>query len=131
MFRYQKILLFLFISIGLSSASLASAAITYVGSASNPTPDSATATLLTTPVAVTPPTMQKGDLVVMIAQVRDTTTTMAISATGGQTWTSETQRNATAIRMRIFWCTFNGTWSANPSVAMGATNNTVVMHVSS
>jgi hypothetical protein len=101
----------------------------YFGSASNPAIDNGTNT--TNPTAVAPPgSMQAGDLVLMIAQSRDSTATLAISNTGGQSWTSETQQNQTNCRIRLFWCRFNGTWSANPSVSFGNTNpHTVVMHV--
>jgi hypothetical protein len=102
--------------------------IAYFGSASNPAdPGTNTAN----PTVVTPPgSMQAGDLVLMIAQSRDSTATLAISNAGGQSWTSETQVNQTNCRIRLFWCRFNGTWSANPSVSFGNTNNhIVVMHV--
>lgn len=104
--------------------------ISYFGSASTPV-DSSTATNITDPTVVTPPaSMLAGDLVVMIAQSRATSGTLAISQAGGQTWTSLAQHDATTCRRRIFWCRFNGTWSANPSVTMGGTTcNTVVMHV--
>jgi hypothetical protein len=103
--------------------------ITYFGSASTPATDNGTNTA--NPTAVTPPgSMQAGDLVLMIAQSRDSTATLAISNAGGQSWTSETQQNQTNCRIRLFWCRFNGTWSANPSVSFGNTNpHTVVMHV--
>jgi hypothetical protein len=82
------------------------------------------------PTAVSPPTgMLAGDLVLMIGASRGTAT-LAISTTGGQTWTSETQVNQTNCRIRLFWCRFNGTWSANPSVSFGNTStHIVVMHV--
>jgi hypothetical protein len=86
------------------------------------------------PTAVTPPGgMQAGDLVLMTAASRtaDTyTETLAISNAGGQIWNSETQQNQNNCKIRLFWCRFNGTWSANPSVSFG--NNSphiVVMHV--
>ena len=103
--------------------------ITYFGSASTPTTDNGTNTA--NPTAVTPPAgLLAGDLVLMIAQARASTGTLAISNAGGQTWTSETQVTQTNCRIALFWCRFNGTWSANPSVSMGSTNsNTVVMHV--
>ena len=102
--------------------------ITYFGSASTPA-DNGTNTA--DPTAVTPPgSMQAGDLVLMIAQARANSGTLAINITGGQIWTSETQQNQNFCRIRLFWCRFNGTWSANPSVSMGSTNNNiVVMHV--
>ena len=102
--------------------------ITYFGSASTPA-DNGTNTA--NPTAVTPPGgMQAGDLVLMIAQSRDSTAALAISNAGGQVWTSETQQNQTNCRIRLFWCRFNGIWGANPSVSFGNTNpHTVVMHV--
>jgi len=102
--------------------------ITYFGSASTPA-DNGTNTA--NPTTVIPPAnMQAGDLVLMIAQARAISGALAISNAGGQSWTSETQQNQTNCRIRLFWCRFNGTWSANPSVAMGSANcNTVVMHV--
>ena len=102
--------------------------ITYFASASTPA-DGGTNT--TNPTVVIPPlNMQVGDLVLMIAQSRDSTAALAISNNGGQSWTSETQQNQTNCRIRLFWCRFNGTWSTNPSVSFGNTNNhIVVMHV--
>ncbi len=102
--------------------------ITYFGSASTPADDG---TNTANPTAVAPPGgMQAGDLVLMIAQSRDSTAALAISNAGGQVWTSETQQNQTNCRIRLFWCRFNGIWSANPSVSFGNTNpHTVVMHV--
>jgi hypothetical protein len=102
--------------------------ITYFGSASTPA-DNGTNT--TNPTAVTPPgSMLAGDLVLMIAQSRDSTAALAMSNLGGQVWTSEAQQNQTNCRIRLFWCRFNGIWGANPSVSFGNTNpHTVVMHV--
>ena len=102
--------------------------ITYFGSASTPID---TGTNTTNPTVVTPPgSMLAGDLVLMIAQARTSSGTLAISNAGGQSWTSETQQNQTNCRIRLFWCRFNGTWSANPSVSFGSTiNHIVVMHV--
>ena len=102
--------------------------IAYFNSASTPADGSSNTT---NPTVVTPPTgMLAGDLVLMIGESRDSTATLAISNTGGQSWTSETQQNQTNCRIRLFWCRFNGTWSANPSVSFGNTNqHIVVMHV--
>lgn len=104
---------------------------TYFNSASTPA-DSASATGTADPTAVTPPSgMLAGDLVCMIGQQRATSATLAISAAGGQTWTSETVFDATTnVTARLFWCQFNGTWSTNPSVDFSATTcNSVQMHV--
>jgi hypothetical protein len=106
--------------------------ITYIASASTPADGFSNTT---NPTVVTPPVgMLVGDLVLMIAQSRDSTATLAISNTGGQTWTSETQVNQTNCRIRLFWCRFNGAWTPagnpNPSVSFGNTNqHIVVMHV--
>jgi hypothetical protein len=103
--------------------------ITYFGNASNPADNG---TLASATVAVTPPgSMQVGDLVVMVSQSRTNPSTHTISQAGGQTWTALSAEGMTANSMRVFWCQFNGTWSADPSVAMSssAVTNSVVMHV--
>jgi hypothetical protein len=102
--------------------------IDYSGSASTPA-DNGTNT--TDPTAVVPPVgMQAGDLVLMIAQQRGTGATLAISQAGGQSWTAEAAQSQINCTIRLFWCRFNGTWSANPSVDFtGTTSNSVVMHV--
>ncbi len=104
--------------------------ITYYASTSTP-PDNEFNKANPTVVAP-PPGMQAGDLVLMIGASRDTSATIAVSSTGGQTWTSESQVNhpSANCRIRLFWCRFNGTWTANPSVSFGNTNpHNVVMHV--
>jgi hypothetical protein len=105
--------------------------IAYFGSASTPA-DAGSNT--TTPTVVTPPGgMQAGDLVLMIAQSRSSWETLDISEAGGQSWTSEAQQDQTNCRIRLFWCRFNGTWTANPSVSFSwwfwGFTRTVVMHV--
>jgi hypothetical protein len=108
-----------------------SAQITYFNSSSNPV-DAANASLASATVAVTPPaSMQQGDLVIMIGQRRASNVTLTVSATGGQIWNALPILTGTNnVSPRIFWCRFNGTWTANPSVAMTtASTNTVVMHV--
>ena len=102
--------------------------INYYNSASTPADNG---TNITDPTVVTPPSsMQLGDLVIMQGRSRATAGTIAISATGGQTWNVTTQRNQSSCRTRVFWCVFNGTWSANPSISFGsALCNTAVMHV--
>ena len=111
--------------------------IAYFNSASTP-PDGSSNT--TNPTVVTPPGgMLAGDLVLMIGESRTTTAnveTLAISNTGGQTWTSETQVNQNNCKLRLFWCRFNGAWTPagnpNPSVSFsgtGTNQHIVVMHV--
>lgn len=75
--------------------------------------------------------MLPGDLVIMVGQRRASNITLTISETGGQVWNALPILTGTNnISPRIFWCRFNGTWSADPSVAMtAASTNTVVMHV--
>lgn len=83
------------------------------------------------PIAVAPPAdMVAGDLVCLVAQYRGSVT-LTISETGGQSWTSETALVATNQTARLFWCRFNGSWSANPSVTntTGTLALTAVMHV--
>lgn len=106
-------------------------AITYFNSASTPA-DNGTNTATTT--SVTPPgSMLTGDLVVLISYQRGTSTTHNISNTGGQAWNtafSSTASSSATLSAAMFWCTFNGTWSADPSVVFSAgTNTNVVMHV--
>jgi len=110
--------------------------ITYLGYANTP-PDNQTNTTNPTVVDPTPLTpnvaMQAGDLVLMTAVSRtaDTyTETLAISNAGGQTWTTENQQNQNNCKIRLFWCTFNGAWTANPSVSFGNRSpHIVVIHV--
>ena len=120
--------IFFVLAASLFSQNTAHAAITYFASASNPADNT---NLDLTTVVVTPPAlMQAGDLVVLIANARESGQALAISATGGQTWTTEVANTATTTQ-RIFWARYNGTWSANPSVSFpaGANSTTLVMHV--
>jgi hypothetical protein len=109
---------------------LAPISINYISSASTPI-DPPEGSNALNPTAVTPPgSMLAGDLVLMMAEARATSGALSINNNGGQTWASATQQNGANVRIMLFWCRFNGTWTANPSVNMGsATCNTVVMHV--
>ncbi len=102
----------------------------YFKSATTPADGLAT-TNTADPTAVTPPTgMQAGDLVFMIGEARVASLTLAISQASGQTWTSHTVIGKTTNTTRLFTCTFNGTWGADPSVSFGNTTcNSVQMHV--
>jgi hypothetical protein len=106
--------------------------IAYFGSASTPI-DGPNNANTANPTAVTPPGgMLAGDLVLMIGLSRDNNATLTIDEDGGQTWTSETQQSGNNCRLRLFWCRFNGAWSASPSVYFGRNNRNphiVVMHV--
>jgi hypothetical protein len=70
-----------------------------------------------------------GDLVLMVAGYKNGGVTFTLSNTGGQTWTSETQGGGatSGVSLRLFWCRFNGTWSANPVVTI--TSGTLAMSV--
>ena len=102
----------------------------YIGTANTPA-DGPTATNTADPTAVTPPSgMISGDLVCMVGHQRATGATLAISADGGQSWTSETAIGITNSTSRLFWCVYDGTWDTNPSVDFsGTTCNSVQMHV--
>lgn len=105
------------------------AQITYFSSASSPA-DNGTAQV--NPTVVTPPaSMQAGDLVIFVGVRRASGITLTISQAGGQVWNAlPALTGTTNVSPRIFWCRFNGTWSANPSIAMSGTGgNTAVMHV--
>lgn len=93
----------------------------FFGAAATPA-DGAAATGVADPTAVTPPSnMVAGDLVLMIGHERATGSTLAVSATGGQTWNTLAAIGTTNVTARVFWCVFNGTWGANPSVDFGGT----------
>lgn len=85
-------------------------------------------------VAVTPPaSMVTGDLVLLVAGYKASGVTFAMSVTGGQTWTALTQFGGatSGVTGRLFWCRYNGTWAANPSVTItaGTLAMSVQMHV--
>lgn len=104
-------------------------AITYFNSASAPADNGAQAG--PGPVAVTPPaSMQTGDLVLLIGQYRGAVS-ITVSATGGQTWNTLAEISTTNCDVQMFWCRFDGTWDANPSLTntTGTAALTVVMHV--
>ncbi len=67
------------------------------------------------PRAITPPAVQLGDLVVVVAAYRGTAT-LTMAQTGGQVWTSEANTQANTQTVRVFWTQFNGIWSGNPAV---------------
>lgn len=103
------------------------------GVGSTPT-DGAAATNVSDPTVITEPaSMLSGDLCVIYATKRVATGAISMSATGGQTWTQvgSTHNSSTAtLTGAVFYCTFNGTWSAHPSVSFSsATNNIAVMIV--
>lgn len=67
-------------------------------------------------VSVTPPaSMQAGDFVCLWCD-RRSTADIVMGDDGGQSWTAGTVRQTGSSSTKLFWCTFNGTWSANPSI---------------
>jgi hypothetical protein len=83
------------------------------------------------PTSVTPPSsMLAGDLVIMNGAYRGSST-MSVSETGGQSWTIGTNFQSASISSRIMWCTFNGTWTADPSLSSTQTTGgpTAVLNV--
>lgn len=107
-------------------------AITFFGSANNPTDDGSLGG--PGPIAVTPPaSMVAGDLVILAGQCK-TAEDITVSETGGQSWTALdhwTGISGVTDRVRLFYARFNGTWSANPSLTVVADTDafTVVMMV--
>jgi hypothetical protein len=65
--------------------------------------------------------------VVIVAAYRGTAT-LGLAQTGGQTWTTgpNAQANSQTVTVRLFWCRFNGTWTANPSVTTTGTGTLTV-----
>jgi trimeric autotransporter adhesin len=85
-------------------------------------------------VAVAPPaSMVAGDLVIIYAHYRATGATLTVSNAGGQTWNlvNAASVSGSTQSYNIFWCQFNGTWAANPSITIGAGTNdlSVMMYV--
>lgn len=103
---------------------------TFIGVSSNPEdPGSNTASTVT---VIPPLNMVAGDLVIVYVHYRNNAGTLTNTINGGQTWTAEDQQNSGNQRIRIFWCRFNGTWSADPVFSRsGGTNQslTAVMYV--
>lgn len=104
-------------------------AITYHNSASTPADNGDQVSA--NPVAITPPaSMQAGDLVIVFCQRRAVGTVFALDASGGQTWHTTALFTTSGIAVQVFWCRFNGTWAADPSIDCGETlPATLVMHV--
>lgn len=101
-------------------------AITYVASSSNPADNG----FLNGPVVtITPPTLTTGDLAVLICHFRRSSGDLSITNTGGQTWTTYAQVNATNCRILVSYCIFDGTWDADPEITATETYPmTLVMH---
>jgi len=119
-----------------SDTSNLSFGLVYIGTTRNPIDNGTNAT---TPVVISGVgdgvprngTLVTGDLLVMIGYQKAASATLAISATGGQTWTSEAAVTSTAGTLRTFWCTYNGAFTGgDPSISYSASvNNTLVAHI--
>lgn len=69
---------------------------------------------------VPPSDLQVGDFIVMFAMYRGNAN-LNILNTGGQDWQAFNQLNrSNALRTRIFFAIYNGTWQGNPSVSVGS-----------
>lgn len=106
-------------------------AITFYGAASNPADNGFQAEPAT--LAVTPPaSMVAGDLVLFFGKGRSSSGTCSIVQAGGQTWNQIEVAGTNNVDFTLFWCEFNGTWSANPSMSVshaGSVDGGVVMLV--
>jgi trimeric autotransporter adhesin len=124
-FRYLPIL---FISTLLSGIQLS--AQTFVAVSSTPADNGSQAG--TTATVAPPAGMAAGDLVVIYAHYRSSAGSASLSMfnQGGQTWFNETTDKGNTQTFDVFWCRFNGTWAANPSVSSsGSLALTAVMYV--
>jgi len=110
---------------------LSNAQPTFFGLAVIPSDNGSNATDPTVAIAE-PASMLAGDLCFVYASKRTASGAISVNATGGQTWTAFTttaSANAT-LSANVFWCRFNGTWSAHPSFTYNATtNNSFIMLV--
>lgn len=92
---------------------LTSKPITFLGIAYTPTDGGSS---VTNPTSVTPVSgLVTGDLVLLICSARQANQTLTITTSGGQTWNALTAANGNQNTTRMFWCRFNGSWSANPA----------------
>jgi len=123
-----RFLLFLFVCVFCVHAS----AQTFFGVSSTPVDNG---TQVGPTVTVTPPAlMQTGDLAVVYVQYRGTGVTINTGNSGGQSWTqgnTGTTNTGSNHSLAIFWCRFNGIWSANPTFTIGSGTNamTAIMYV--
>ena len=106
-------------------------AITFFGHAPMPADGSAAVQAGPGPITITPPaSMTVGDLCIVIGQYRGAES-FSVANAGGQSWNTLAERNATNQDTIVWWCRFNGTWSANPQfqIASGTVALTFVMIV--
>lgn len=103
------------------------AAPTFFGVATNPA-DAGSLIEPQTGATLTPPgSMQAGDLVIvrLYNESGSAADGLALNNEGGQSWTSDTTSGSysytgAAAGHRLYWCTFNGTWTADPTFDLPA-----------
>jgi len=108
------------------------AAPTFFGVSTNPADTPGSLVEPQTALALTPPgSMQAGDLVIvrLYNESGSAGDGLQINGTGGQSWTSDTTSGSysysgSAAGHRLYWCTFNGTWSADPTFDFPAKSGT-------
>lgn len=86
-------------------------AIAYVGEVKVPSVDDA-ANQGTT-VTFTPPSMTSGDFVLVYVATYLGSQSWSVTTTGGQTWSEVFDETRTGTHA-LYWCIYNGTWSADP-----------------
>lgn len=118
--RFRQFLLFLFVCFFYINAS----AQTFFGVSSAPA-DGGTQAGNVTASIVPPASMQAGDLVIVYTHYRNTTGTFSFGNNGGQSWNSGTSTSGSNQIYFISWCTFNGTWSANPSISISGGSSSI------
>lgn len=109
--------------------------IVHIGISSSVSDGGASAAAVQTVVPVSG--MVIGDLCVVTCTARnDDNAPITISNTGGQTWTTSftySEAGGDGQATRMFWCQFNGTWSANPTftftLGSATSPKTAVMNV--
>lgn len=69
--------------------------------------------------------MVAGDLVHLHC-TRRSLDAIVMGATGGQSWTAGTLRQTGSSSTQVFWCRFNGTWAANPSIVTIANSSILI-----
>lgn len=94
-------------------------AITFFDSGTNPADNGAQAG--PGPLAVTPPAgVQTGDLVLLFGLYRGSTATWSVGEASGQSWTGVSEWASGVTDGVMYWCRFNGTWGADPSLQINA-----------
>lgn len=95
---------------------------TFFGFSANPLDNGSNAT---TTITITPPaSMVSGDLAVVYLTQRGTAT-FSVGVSGGQTWNNiGRDAGTTNVAIETYYCTYNGTWSADPRFDFSSGTNT-------